>query len=83
MTAPAGVMTTSKTTALRKRAEAIGCRVHVFGRTYRFMGKPVRYAFIDKYGERYASNLLELRSLVQRSEKIAEKPTILPILPTR
>jgi hypothetical protein len=58
-------------TRLRKRAEAVGCRVRIFRRTdYRCGGKPVRYGLIDSLGELYASNLQELRHRIERCERI-------------
>jgi hypothetical protein len=64
----------NEVTALRKRAEAVGCRVRVFRRNYHCNGKPVRYALIydlfNQY-EYWAADVNELRDLVRRREKAA------------
>jgi hypothetical protein len=56
-------------TNLRRRAEAVWCRVRVFQRKdYRFEGKPVRYSIVNDHQERFASDIIELRDLVQQEE---------------
>jgi hypothetical protein len=67
----------SEITKLRKRAEAVGCRVRVFKRKdYRCYGKPVRYGFVDQHGELFASNITELRSLIQRAERLLRRDLV-------
>ena len=78
----------SEITNLRKRAEAIGCRIRVFRRKdYKCDGKPVRYSVVeperlawDMSGrphrfqqEWYAANLRELRDRVEQVEQIERR----------
>jgi hypothetical protein len=68
-------MSASDIIKLRKRAEAVFCRVRVFKRKdYRSHGKPIRYEFVDEHGGIFASNIIELRDLVRRAEaKLARR----------
>ena len=73
-------MSAREITRLRKRAEAIGCRVQVFRRKdWRIGGARIRYALVEPATEAWtgrpthiqswASNLAELRAEIERIER--------------
>jgi hypothetical protein len=57
-------------TKLRKRAEAIGCRVRALRKPYKhhFTRKIIRYEFMDELGGLSASTLAELSDHLRRAE---------------
>ena len=70
---------------LRKRADAVGCRVQVFRRKdYRIGGVPIRYALVQpstdfltgkpRFIQLWASNLAESRSEIVRIEHRQKVP---------